>query len=83
MTIRERPRIDREKQCREERARRKAQALFQQSLDLLGAGETLGTPRREADHLIVPIIPIPEAALESDPASMKALMTAWLDEPVG
>ncbi|MDX1545729.1 MAG: hypothetical protein R3247_02005 [Rhodothermales bacterium] len=74
------PKIDREKLCREAQRRRAALALARRMLSLLGPGETLGTPVREGDRLVVPIGSA-EASPEEDAPALRALTAAWAGAP--
>lgn len=81
MSIRERPRLDRAQQQREERLRRHLHDLVGQTLGLLRSGEGLGAPRRDGAQIVLPIIPLHEMRPEDD-AALQSLVSAWLDAPV-
>ena len=82
MTIIDPPKIDREKLCREAEARQAARAAARQALALLAAGECLGTPVREGDRLVFPVLRA-DAPGAPDAASLHALTAAWLDADDG
>ena len=69
MAIRERPRLDRAKQCRADEQRRRTEAFVRQVLSLLGPGEAFASPHRDGGAVVLPIVPAPEAvALHEEPA---------------
>lgn len=79
MTIRERPRLDRERLCREREARLRARAYIEEALELLEPGESLGAPHRTEDRVILPIEQAEEAAA-ADAPSLRALVASWMEE---
>ena len=82
MTIIDPPKIDREKLCREAEARQAARAAARQALALLAAGEGLGTPVREGDRLVFPVLHT-DASGAQDAASPHTRPAAWLDADGG
>lgn len=64
----------------EERVQRHVQELLQQIVRHLDDEEYLGEPRREEDRIVIPIKQSGSRAIDvSDAASMRALLTAWMD----
>lgn len=62
-------------------ARREAKRLIRQLIALLEEDEHLGTPTRSDHQIIIPVRRTVDSDVEEDPASIRALLAAWLDDP--